>query len=598
MENVHALPPSTELKGRYIIEQVLGQGGFGITYKAKDSVLGKIVCIKELFVSGNSTRSENEEVMTVTTATFSLDDFKRKFIDEAQQLARFNHPNIVSVLDIFEANNTVYMVMEFVHGQTLQKEIQTNGALTPLEAIPYMQQLLDAVAEVHSKDMLHRDIKPENILVDDKGRVVLIDFGSAREFSEGKVSTQTSMLTPGFAPMEQYSTRAKRGVFTDIYAIGATFYYMLTGSKPLSAADRMTEELVPPHQLNAAVSSQVSSAIMLAMEMKPEDRFQSVTDFRMALHDLWNETLQSRGGSGSKTRIMPPTSPTTQLPPQQQKKKRGRILLPVIALLVVVVAGILFAGNLTDSEESATPDTPGEVAIAFLTAVDSMKFEEAKQYATPESASMLDMLANLSDLADDSTEVGTGIFSVVDEQISGDSATVTYTSDTRDGEGVEETLQLVLLDDAWKVRFDKGSFADDLLEEEEEEVVADTSETEISTPSVPAQTPNNQQNTRNDMQPVRREPTSFTLYIRNDAYSDIYFLYITEAGDPEWGEDWLGSSTLDMDDYKAFTVPYRNVDIKVEFENDQVLEIYDMRLPNANSANWLKVYGPSSYDID
>jgi serine/threonine protein kinase len=131
--------------------------------------------------------------------------------------------------------------------------------------------------------MLHRDIKPDNILLSAKNRVVLIDFGSAREFTEGKTITQTAMLTPGFAPIEQYSNRAKRGTFTDIYALGATLYFLLTGHKPLAATDRYREQLAAPHQISPAVSEQLSSAVMMAMEMKEEDRFQHIGDFRAAM---------------------------------------------------------------------------------------------------------------------------------------------------------------------------------------------------------------------------------------------------------------------------------------------------------------------------
>jgi serine/threonine protein kinase len=261
----------------------LGQGGFGITYLAEDTVLETSVCIKELFVSGNSTRNANHSVMSTGSKEFSFDDFKQRFIQEARQLAKFRHPSIVRVLDFFDTNNTAYVVMEYIEGKTLKEFTIEHGFVSQDLAIPIIKQLLDAVEEVHNMGMLHRDIKPDNILLTPRNSICLIDFGSAREFREGMTMTQTAMLTPGYAPMEQYSNRSKRGTFTDIYALGATMYFMLTGEKPLAATDRFTEEMHAPHLLNSAISSQISSAVMLAMQMKPEERFQNVQDFREAI---------------------------------------------------------------------------------------------------------------------------------------------------------------------------------------------------------------------------------------------------------------------------------------------------------------------------
>jgi formylglycine-generating enzyme required for sulfatase activity/serine/threonine protein kinase len=280
------LPLKFQLHGRYRIERMLGQGGFGITYKVHDVVLDQAYCMKELFISGNSTRSENQTVNSHSLNGISFSEFRQKFIDEARELARFNHKNIVRVLNIFEANNTAYYIMEYVEGETLKALIERRGALSRDEAIPIMQQLLDAVEEVHSKGKLHRDIKPENVLREESGRIVLIDFGSTRDFSEGRTMTQTAMVTPGYAPLEQYSERAARTRATDIYSLGATMYYLLTGCKPLAATERVHEELKAPHLLQKGLDSQLSSAVMLAMQMKPENRFQDVKSFRAALIEL------------------------------------------------------------------------------------------------------------------------------------------------------------------------------------------------------------------------------------------------------------------------------------------------------------------------
>jgi serine/threonine protein kinase len=285
MEN-YLLPGGFILREKYSIKKVLGQGGFGITYLAEDMVLDIDVCIKELFISGNSTRGQNMNVLTYNLKDFSFADFKERFLLEAKQLAKFSHMNIVRVIDFFEANNTAYVVMEYLKGQTLKELVASKGALDFEESKAIINQLLNAVEVVHNAGMLHRDIKPDNIILTNDGRVVLIDFGSARAFTEGKTVAQTAMVSPGYAPLEQYNPNARKGSFTDIYSIGATFYFMLTGEKPLNATERYSEHLKAPHELNHSVSMQVSSAVMLAMEMKPEDRFQHVNDFREALEIL------------------------------------------------------------------------------------------------------------------------------------------------------------------------------------------------------------------------------------------------------------------------------------------------------------------------
>jgi uncharacterized protein (TIGR02145 family) len=291
--NPNFLPSGYLLHQRYSIQQSLGQGGFGITYLAYDTMLDQEVCVKELFIAGNSTRGAEMTVNSQTFQGFSFEDFVNRFIDEARKLAQFRHPNIVRVIDVFHSNSTAYMVMDFVKGETLKQKVQREGALNELYAMNFIEQLLNGVEEVHKKGMLHRDIKPENILLTPEGQVVLIDFGSAREFSNGMTTTNTAMLTPGYAPIEQYSSRAQLGSYTDIYSLGGTLYFLLTGEKPLEATDRSFEDLNPPIIINPNLSSQVSNAVMQAMELKPGKRFQRIAEMREALKSL-------QGDSGKK----------------------------------------------------------------------------------------------------------------------------------------------------------------------------------------------------------------------------------------------------------------------------------------------------------
>jgi len=275
-----SLPLGTKLLGgKYTVGKVLGQGGFGITYMGADTVLSRPVAIKELFPEGCQRNGTTVQPTRITPSDFS--SMKQRFLDEARLLASLNHPGIVKVYDFFEENNTAYMVMEYLRGKSLAKLVEERGgALSEQEAVGYILKVCEALEVVHKAGYLHRDIKPDNIIVCGDGRVVLVDFGAARSFMAGRTGRMTVILTPGFAPYEQYATKARFGPTLDIYALGATLYYLLTGEVPISAPDRaIGVELRSVREINGRVSRQVEEAVMKAMAMRVEERPQSVGEF-------------------------------------------------------------------------------------------------------------------------------------------------------------------------------------------------------------------------------------------------------------------------------------------------------------------------------
>lgn len=314
------LQPGTALNaGKYIIEKKIGEGGFGITYKAVQTGLNRAVCIKEYFLAGRCVR--NTQAMTVHLQGISdekYEKYRQAFVKEAQTLATLRHPNIVEVIDIFDENNTSYMVMNFIEGRSLQDIVAKSGPLSYPDAVNYMAQITDAVRYIHEHNILHRDIKPENIMVTADYKAILIDFGSAREFEQDKTQMHTTMLTHGYAPPEQYTANSKKGSYTDIYALGATLYFILTGEVPLEAAARSIEEITEPKQLNPSIPEEGNCTIVKAMKLKKEERYQLVQDFMNDLKNVSAGTL--RKGDGALH--------------QQDSKQRLRWILIAVFILI------------------------------------------------------------------------------------------------------------------------------------------------------------------------------------------------------------------------------------------------------------------------
>jgi len=287
-KNAVALPLKTILHKRFLVGRVLGEpGGFGITYLAWDMLLDTTAAIKEFLpLSAISRHSDNSSVKV--NSKKDQEYFKKGlsvFLKEAKALAQFSHPNIVRIRDCFTSNNTAYLVMEYHKGAPLNQVIKNSGGiLTEDKALEFILPLLDGLATVHSKKFLHRDIKPQNIYITSKGIPLLLDFGASRAALAETDQTLTVMLSDGFAPFEQYHEKGKQGPWSDIYSVGATLYYMVTGKKPANAIERQhTDGLPPPIALNSNLSESFSLAIMRAMSVDPLARPQTINAFKQIL---------------------------------------------------------------------------------------------------------------------------------------------------------------------------------------------------------------------------------------------------------------------------------------------------------------------------
>ena len=293
-ENLHCLRKGTRLIGRYTIEKVLGQGGFGITYLGMDELHEKPVAIKEFFPQGIVTR--NIEYQDTVTVTFvgekdNYEKGKERFLKEARTMAKFSKDEgIVKALDFFEINNTAYIVMEYLEGVTLKQYLRENKRIDAEDLVELLVPLIEALDEIHSQGLIHRDISPDNIMVLPDGRIKLMDFGAARDYTEFGEKSLSIVLKPGYAPPEQYQTHGVQGPWTDIYALCATMYKCITGENPPDAIERvMDDHLKKISAFGIPVLPQIEEAIIKGMSVAANDRYQNVGDFCEDLYGGYEE---------------------------------------------------------------------------------------------------------------------------------------------------------------------------------------------------------------------------------------------------------------------------------------------------------------------
>lgn len=354
--NIMELQPGTTLcDGKYTIEAKIGKGGFGITYKAIQNGLNRVVCIKEYFPAGKCTRATKKNTVFVQgTSEQVFEKYRQAFVREAKMLATLHHPNIVEVLDVFDENNTSYMVMTFVKGKSLQQIVEVRGKLPYPETVNYIAQITNAVGYIHDHHILHRDIKPDNIMITADFKAILIDFGSAREFEQDKTQVHTSMLTHGYAPTEQYTANSRNGSYTDIYAIGATFYFVLTGQVPMESAARLTEQMPSPKDLVPEIPEEANRTILKAMQLKAENRHQTVHEFMDDIRNVKPSVLVDETIGGS---------------PQQPTSKRTWYIISALGCFVALLIGYFLWGR--NGSELVEENKPQEIkTYSFISIYD------------------------------------------------------------------------------------------------------------------------------------------------------------------------------------------------------------------------------------
>ncbi|SEG24386.1 Serine/threonine protein kinase [Eubacterium ruminantium] len=363
---IYHLFPGTVLMNRYIIGTVLGAGGFGVTYKAWDSVLNIVVAIKEHYPTQFIQRVPGTKEVIVYSGE-KEEDYQNSllaFLEEARNMAKFDHPNIVHVLTFFEENNTAYIVMEYLDGISLKKYLEANNGKLEYGDIDYVfLPVMEGLKAIHNSNIIHRDLNPSNIMLLNRGGVKIFDFGAAK-FSDGESEkTREIVLTPGYAPPEQYQSKSVQGPWTDVYALAATLYRALTGKTPTESVNRLPEEvaknkdiLIEPKKLEPSIPDYLNNTILKGMAIEPKLRFRSVEEFERAYK-----------------RIKPPPPPRCEL--IRRRIKRAVSIAAVILVIGIgaFVAYSMFKGKRDTSLKKANIEM-------WIPYGDDMTEETAKEY--------------------------------------------------------------------------------------------------------------------------------------------------------------------------------------------------------------------------
>lgn len=365
------LLPGTVLMDRYIIGHSEGSGGFGIVYRAWDTKLETIVAVKEFFAHRYMSRIPGESQVTINDKFLPEYTYrKERFLEEARTMAQFgNHKSIPNVFELLETNGTVYIVMELLSGKTLNRYLRENQGTVDLDlALMIMQEVGNALRSLHEKKIIHRDVAPDNIFLCTDGvlRVKLMDLGAAKLNDEKGDTVKDIVIKSGYSPIEQYVGKKNYGPWTDVYALGATLYMILTGEKPVDAAERKMGATLPaPNELNPEIPTKLNNAILRAMAVDPSLRFQSMDQFLEAL----------RGEEQVLT-------------PEEESSRRKKLRNGITAVAgMVLLAALVFAGiwyfNVSNRLQAEQPQT--DVLIVDESDTETLDTDELNSKESLES---------------------------------------------------------------------------------------------------------------------------------------------------------------------------------------------------------------------
>lgn len=432
----HHLRMGTRLNNRYLIQGVLGEGGFGITYVGMDEVLCQKVAVKEFFPRGAIMRNNqqtNEIVSVYGTKAANFHQGEEKFLQEARTLAQFNNvAGVVRVQDFFRENGTAYIVMEYLEGITLKQYLQTYGPISVEEMQNIFAPILEALDKIHQNGVIHRDISPDNIMCLPEGEAKLMDFGAARDYTDYSAEGLSVILKMGFAPIEQYDSHGKQGPWTDIYALGATMYQCLTGRKPDDATKRSLEDtLVSPSMLGVRIAPPVEYAIMRALQIRPADRYWNLGEFCEDLYSVvsdntvsvnMNTFTQPAGsydwgspsGTSSQSRQQGYPDVPPYIPPQPPVKTKNSTPLIVAlcctltAVIMIGIGVVLFtnsknsqtAGNRATAESGKEAEKVAENTTAATQSTTESKAQDTQQSTTEQQAAATQAASTTEDTVD------------------------------------------------------------------------------------------------------------------------------------------------------------------------------------------------------